>query len=362
VDRYESVSGKPLESLHDSLASAVEWIGGKRVRDPGDPLHHGLLPAGFSAEHLGPNDHYYWDDFWAEAGLDAAERIFSRAGREEDSARALALGLEMRSAIERSLKRIPASRSRGGIPASPYRRMDAGAIGSLVADYPLQLFEPGDARILATVEALMRDNFHKGGFFQDVIHSGMNAYLTLDIAQTLLRAGDPRYRELIETVAGLATPTGQWPEAIHPHTLGGCMGDGQHGWSAAEWLMMMRNCFVREEIAPPLTPPRSGEGDGIMFARSGEGNGRLIIGSGLFAEWFESDDELRFGPTLTPWGAVTVRVERPRSAPTLYVDGQWREQAPRIDVAAPGFALRNDVDVTAPVELKDRSQIVEMRR
>jgi hypothetical protein len=214
--------------------------------------------------------------------------------------------------------------------------MDAGAIGSLVADYPLQLFEPGAPRIMATIETVLANYFHKGGFFQDIIHSGINAYLTLDVAQTLLRAGDSRFAELIKTVARLATATGQWPEAIHPQTLGGCMGDGQHGWAAAEWLMMMRNCFVREE-----GPPRNGEGEG-----------RLIVGSGLFAEWFESDDELRFGPTLTPWGAVTVRITQPRSEPTVVVEGQWRGEVPRIDVAAPGFGLRNDVDVQAPVALK----------
>jgi hypothetical protein len=283
------------------------------VRDPGDPLHHGLLPAGFSAEHLGPNDHYYWDDFWAEAGLLSAERIFSRAGRSQDAERARTLADEMRRAIARSLERVPRARSQGGIPASPYRRMDAGAIGSLVADYPLQLFEPSDRRIMATVEAILCSHIHKGGFFQDVIHSGINAYLTLDIAQTLLRAGDARYRSLIETVARLASPTGQWPEAIHPHTLGGCMGDGQHGWAAAEWVMMMRNCFVREERE------------------------RLIVGSGLFAEWFRSDDELLFGPTPTPWGPVTIRVSRPRSEPTLTVEGSWREAPPPTDITVPGF-------------------------
>jgi len=63
----------------------------------------------------------------------------------------------------------------------------------------------------------------------------------------LLRAEDPRFHELMTTVADLASPTGQWPEAIHPLTHGGCMGDGQHVWAAAEWLMIVRHCFVREE-------------------------------------------------------------------------------------------------------------------
>ena len=84
--------------------------------------------------------------------------------------------------------------------------MDAGAIGSLVADYPLQLVsagrtaDHGDGRSVPAARY-----FHKGGFFQDIIHSGINAYLTLDVAQTLLRAGDARYRDLMETVARLAT-------------------------------------------------------------------------------------------------------------------------------------------------------------
>jgi hypothetical protein len=150
---------------------------------------------------------------------------------------------DLRRAIDRSIRRIPHWRSLERNPASPYRRIDAGAIGSLVADYPLQLFSPGAAPVLATVDALLLRCFLHGGFFQDMIHSGVNAYLTLDIAQTLLRAGDERYRALVDAVAKLASPTGQWPEAIHPQSGGGCMGDGQHGWAAAEWVMMMRNMF-----------------------------------------------------------------------------------------------------------------------
>jgi hypothetical protein len=206
--------------------------------------------------------------------------------------------------------------------------MDAGAVGSLVADYPLQLYPPADRRIMATVEALFRGYFHKGGFFQDIIHSGINAYLTLDIAQTLLRAGDPRYRDLVETVARLATATGQWPEAIHPQTLGGCMGDGQHGWAAAEWAMMIRSLFAREE---------------------GE---RLVVGSGLFAEWFDTDEDLLFGPTLTPWGPVTIRVVRPRAGPTLAIEGRWRGAAPPIDVAIPGFKHLASIEAGSAIRLE----------
>ena len=121
---------------------------------------------------------------------------------------------------------------------------------------------------MATVDALLRRCFHHGGFFQDMIHSGINAYLTLDIAQTLLRAGDPRYRDLVEAVARLASPTGQWPEAIHPHTR-----RRLHGRRPAR-----------------LGRRRMGDDDPQLFVR--EEDDRLIVGSGFFAEWLEADEEL----------------------------------------------------------------------
>jgi hypothetical protein len=329
IDRYAQLTGGALSAkLLAAVDKAVAWIDGKRIAADSDALHAGLLPAGFSAEHLGPNDHYYWDDFWAEAGLRAAERIQLRAGRRQDAENARRIADALRGAIERSVDRIPESRSLGGIPASPYRRIDAGAVGSLVADYPLQLFPPAAPRIVATLSALVERCFHGGGFFQDIIHSGINAYLTLDIAQTMLRAGDPRYRDLMETVARLASPTGQWPEAIHPHTGGGCMGDGQHGWAAAEWVMMMRNLFVREE------------------------GHRLIVGSGLFDEWFETEEDVYFGPTLTPWGPVSVRIVRPSSDPLLSVDAHWREDPPRVDIEVPGFVPVVDANCSSAIPLR----------
>jgi hypothetical protein len=200
-----------------------------------------------------------------------------------------------------------------------------------VADYPLQLYPPAAAPIMATVNELMRRCFLHGGFFQDVIHSGINAYLTLDIAQTLLRAGDPRYRDLIEAVARMASPTGQWPEAIHPQTGGGCMGDGQHGWAAAEWVMMIRNMFVREE------------------------GSRLVVGSGIFDEWLAEGQETSFGPTLTPWGQVTVQISAGQHEATLLLDGQWRGTSPRVDVEIPGFERLTDIQVDAPVKLQRSS-------
>jgi len=193
--------------------------------------------------------------------------------------------------------------------------MDSGAVGSLVADYPLQLFAPADPRIAKTADYLRDHSMYKGGFFQNMIHSGINAYLTLHLAQVRLRAGEVNEAwNLIESAAELASPTGQWPEAIHPRTLGGCMGDGQHIWAAGEWALMLRNCFVREE------------------------SDRLVIGSGVMLRWIPDNAPATFGPTLTPWGSVDVSLTREATGLRVTVRGQWRKSPPLLDVRVSGFA------------------------
>ncbi len=310
VARYaEMTHCQPSPEMENALRKGMRWLTRKRLTGNSPPGTQGLLPAGFSAEHLGPNDYYYWDDFWAWGGLKMMAKHWRKSGDTAAADEAQALAAEYGKSIEQSIGGIPAKRAMGAIPAAPGRRMDAGAIGSMVADYPLQLYPPGEARLIKTTDFLMDRCFHRGGFFQEMIHSGINAYLTLDLAQTLLRAGDPRFADLIRRVAELASPTGQWPEAIHPLTLGGCMGDGQHGWAAAEWIMMIRNCFVREE------------------------DDHLVIGSGILPEWLEGGGELRFGPTLTAWGPVSVRLAESR----LSLDAAWREHAPPVKIAVPGY-------------------------
>jgi hypothetical protein len=310
--RFVQLTGEPPPAAWlDAIALGARWISRKRLpRDTGRK-EAGLLPAGFSAEHLGPNDFYYWDDFWAVAGLQSAGALLqeadpplARACREEAA--------EFLATIERSFPEGPHRRFPGAIPASPHRRMDAGAIGSIVADYPLQLFRPGDERVLKTVDYLWNHSQFGGGFFQDMIHSGINVYLTLHLAQVRLRAGQPEQAwQLIENVARFASPTGQWPEAIHPRTGGGCMGDGQHIWAAAEWLLMIRNLFVREEADA------------------------LVIGSGIDRRWLAAGPA-SFGPTLTPDGPVSVHAETRDGRVLLRVVGAWRGAAPALALRVPG--------------------------
>lgn len=314
LQRFFALTNRtPTLEWHDPVAQGARWILRKRLDDGLAAPHAGLLPAGFSAEHLGPNDYYYWDDFWGIAGLRAAATMFAET--DPDRSRDFATEADnFAAAVDRSLVACTQRLDRAAMPASPYRRLDAGAIGSLAAGYPLQLCAPDDPRLLDTIEFLHHHCFVKGAFYQDMTHSGLNAYLTLHVAQVMLRAGDPRYLELMDAVADLASPTGQWPEACHPLTGAGCMGDGHHVWAAAEWLMMIRNCFVREE---------------------GE---HLILISGIPGRWLEQTTPIRFGPAPTPYGAVSITLTpAPHGEPRIDWQGDWHGDAPPIEIRLPGF-------------------------
>src|SRR4051794_1456772 len=132
------------------------------------------------------------------------------------------------------------------MPAGPGRRIDAGVIGSLVACDPLRLLRADDARVQATA-AVARDRFTIGdAFFQAISHTGLGTYLTMQLAAVELAAGDRRALSRLRWLLDAATPTFTWPEAIHPRLPGGCMGDGHHGWAAADFLSFVRNILVRE--------------------------------------------------------------------------------------------------------------------
>lgn len=328
--RFCELTGRaPKLQWSEPIVQGARWIMHKRLPEDLDAAHAGLMPAGFSAEHLGPNDYYYWDDFWSIAGLHSAAVLCGMMGKEALRETFLREAEGFQRAVERSLADGARRLGRPAIPASPYRRLDAGAIGSLALGYPTQLCAPDDARLLDTAEFLLAKCLVGGGFFQDMIHSGINAYLTLHLAQVLLRADDPRYLALMDTVARLASPTGQWPEAIHPRTGGGCMGDGQHVWAAAEWVLMLRHCFVREE--------------GEM----------LILCQGVPDRWLAGTAPVTFGSAPTAFGPVSISVERSADTGRVTVawQGAWHSAAPVIQVRMPGFRPHTAEPGAVSVEL-----------
>lgn len=310
MGRYCELTGNnPNPHWLRAMEKGAEWIIQKRTPSNSGHSHAGLLPAGFSAEHLGPNDYYYWDDFWAVAGLRSASRLLEKAG---NSAKALLFesqASDLLHCIQKSLAKVCGESK--AMPASPHRRMDSGSVGSLVAGYPLQLWDGDDSRLLQTADYLYKNCRVHGAFYHDIIHSGINPYLSLHIAQVLLRAGDVRGPEIGEAIARHASPTGQWPEAIHPFLGTGCMGDGQHTWAAAEWISFVRTCFVREEA------------------------NKLVLCSGLSKQWLK-DGSLQFGPAPTRWGSISIRVDRAGGDLHVSWDAGFFGPAPQMEIRPPG--------------------------
>jgi hypothetical protein len=96
--------------------------------------------------------------------------------------------------------------------------------------------------------------------------------------------------------------------------MGGCMGDGQHIWAAAEWLMFVRNLFVREETDT------------------------LVIGSGIRPEWLRAGT-VKFGPTLTPYGTVSVSFDASDDQVRVQLETAWRGSAPAMELRVPGCSV-----------------------
>jgi hypothetical protein len=230
-----------------SIGKAVRWIERKRnTRRRKDPSLKGLMPASISAEHLGPFDYFYWDDFWSLRGLLDGALLLRLAGADEEAEEAERWADGLRRDLAASMALVARRLQTDIVPAGPRRRIDPAIIGSLVACWPLGLVAADDPAMAATAAAV-RERFCIGpAFFQAISHTGLGTYLTLQLAEVELAAGDRRALGRLEWLVGAATPTFTWPEAIHPRLGGGCMGDGHHGWAAADFLTLVRNLLVRD--------------------------------------------------------------------------------------------------------------------
>lgn len=245
---HRDASPLDLASIAPAVARGAEWIERKRQtkKERRDPARRGLLPPGISAEHLGPFDYFYWDDFWSVRGMLDAAVLLDAAGEDEGASQALRMADDFRADLDTSIALVADRLGSLAIPSGPRRRSDPGMIGTLAACWPLRLMQADDPRLTATAEEI-RGHFMQGdAFYQGISHTGLGTYLTLQLAFVELEAGDRRALDRLSWMLDAATSTWTWPEAIHPRLSGGCMGDGHHGWAAADLLTFVRNMLVRE--------------------------------------------------------------------------------------------------------------------
>ncbi len=232
-----------LKNWYPNLKRAAQWIARKRKQSP-----NGLMPPSLSAEHLGTVDQYYWDTFWSLAGLRAVVEIAGTLGKDADAHFFVKEARELNQSILDSFENVSHRLGEEIIPATPFRNFDESGIGSISSVYPLALFGNELKHPAKTVEKLREKFIDEKGFFHPFVHSGYNPYLTLQIAHSFLNLGEiDKAWEVADTVFRQAVPPYSLPEAIHPRTGGGTMGDGHHGWAAAEIILFLRDCMVKEE-------------------------------------------------------------------------------------------------------------------
>ena len=278
-----------LRSSYPAIRKGVKWI--LRMKRKG--YQGKLLPTGFSAEHLGPADFYYWDNFWSLAGIEMAARAAQLLGHlDEEQAYRRELERYKQDLLEVS---APDRETFRLITAGPGRTADPGMIGSVVLLYPLEmdLFPPEELE--NTVNTIYKLYFQKGLFFHPIIHSGYNIYLSLQVAQSFFRLGNVRMaRKIFKKAIEARSPLWTYPEAIHPGTGGGVMGDGFHGWAFSEMLLLLREFVLHQR-----------------------GEEMLVLGGLRGAELFSSD--LLFGPF-------------PHRGETITIQGQLDQNGGRLQI------------------------------
>lgn len=272
----------PDASLKQELLPAVKrarrWIVGMLAAS-----EDGLMPPGISSEHLGPPDRYYWDSLWSLAGLQAADRLLGRGSLREGRAPA-----RLRANILKAIRRDVGALGDYIVPAAPGRKLDLGMVGSLVGWFPLDCLPDSEDEPFgrATLRALEAANFHDGALFVNTGHSGWGTYLNMRVAGCRLRLGVDGGWQLMKWLLDHASPTRNWPEAIHPHSRAGSAGDGHHGWASAEWLMLVQ---------------------AMLFHASDDGV--LVITPCLPPEWVQEPGRIAVERAPTVLGALSYAIE-----------------------------------------------------
>lgn len=318
--RRQGDSGQ-LKVAFNALFKGAQWIEKTRQKSAASPAPHaGLLPAGISAEHFGPNDHYFWDNFWGLAGIKALLEVAQRLGYPSETVWLEEVAETYQTRLEEAMALAISKTPGGGLPCSVYRNLDTAAIGNLVAIWPLDLFSPFEPWVGPTVEFLYQNNLKQGLFYQQIIHTGLNAYLSVQFAQVLLARGDERAWEVIEALLAFGGPTFVWPEAIHPKTHGGCMGDGDHGWAAAEFVDLVRCLLVKEQ------------------------QGELLLGLGLRSKWIQSEQSVCLSEAPSDHGLVDWELN-------IYAEQfefTWKIERGALQAPAPAFLVLPRACVDGP--------------
>jgi hypothetical protein len=315
--RFDRING-PAGAFGAKVYAPYVLDGARWIRDNRSP--YGLLPSGWSAEHLGDKDKpHYWDDLWGLAGLYEAARLAERLGAAETGELWAAFD-SLKAATADSIRWVLGQQADRGewqtyIPTGPgdVGRLDSTIVGALAYFHPTRLYygrklgDDVDAAFRLTLETIL-GHFVTGGFRHNAAWHAYGPYLTLQLAHAFLLLGD---QDRMDSCLGWAVgdaafarisrydgaaqdwqvASGSWNEQ-HAYPIASdlaeipdrwwYMGDIPHGWAAAEFTLLIRD---------------------ILFFEAGEDDDpHVYLAPGVLPRWLRGDG----GHSVTVANAPTV--------------------------------------------------------
>jgi hypothetical protein len=329
--------------VYPAVERAVHWLEQGLAQDP-----YGTFPAGpvVDAEYLtGRRGHVTGWNFLGLGGLRGAMKLARLLGRNDDVARYERIYERWKAAFEKRLNEI-APRIGGRIP--PGLDDPTGQDGStwfnLNAIYPVEIFEPWDARVSATLD------YSRGRYIEGVARwegndrvraaggvPRVHAYLTAVNVESALIRGEQQ-QALAEFYAMLAhtTATHGASEQVLPGTRDPRNQPQPHGWFAANYIVLLRHMLVRER---------------------GE---ELHLLSAVSPQWLKEGGEIRVTRAPTRFGPLDLTVRRGVNSVSIEIAPGFHTPPSAIVVHVPWY-LREAVGTGEAVRLKSDARRLEWR-
>lgn len=254
-----------------------------------ESAHLGVMAKSSSCDTAGYQDHYLWDAFWAQTGLQSAINMAAATGHEDKKSRLHFQEKQLKHYIDRFIDHMGKKTEQPSyLPAGATRPFDAGSVYSLAAHYPLGLIPADDDLISRTLTVLESRFYRRDLLFRSAFPSGFPTWQNAVLAHIYLSRRDEKAFSLLKWLTDVQSETGCWPETIHPLSGKGGPGQGFDSRTSADFLMLIRRMMIDEQ------------------------EGSLHLFPFIPADWLPAEDqmlEIRHWPTLFgPFsGALTRR-------------------------------------------------------
>jgi len=311
-------------SVYPGIVRAVDWLTKARAADP---LH--VMPMSDVRDNEYVSAHLTGYNFLALGGLQSAIELARATGHEADAARFQAEYDGYHATFFNLLDAV--TRKTGGyIPPA----LDAPADGwggtdwgNLLSITPVQLLDPLDARVTATLQHT-QSRYKEGIATYSEPDDGefLHHYLTIKNTLTELVRDTPddqqqAIREFYAELLHTSSTHAGFEYAIRPWGSRDFEGNlAPHGWFAADYRNLLRNMMLREE------------------------RDTLHLLSAVSPEWIGAGKRIAVSRAPTEFGPVSFTLDMPaETTATLHIQNAWTSAPQAIVLHLPWFMQADSI-------------------